>query len=348
MLVSETDDAIFTKDLQGRYLTINRAGAAMIGRPAEEIPGRTDFELLAADDAISANDSDRRALQSGGLIHYEDHRSDRVWLSTKGVLHDDAGEAFGVFGIARDVTDTWRAQAIERLLIGIVAHDLRSPLAALTMNAACLNVAELPRTVRRAASRITSSISQMNELVGSILDVVRVRAGVPLPMAPTRVDLYEVCLRAADQNAQNFPGQQMEISCEGNCEGYWDENRLLQALGNLIINAMKYGGAEAPVKITCRRGENEVTVEVKNQGPPISQELLPHIFEPFRRGTSKHADGAGLGLFIVREVARAHQGKVEVASSSTQGTTFALTLPVGESRPDRPGTVESRRASVAL
>jgi len=331
MLVSETDDAIFTKDLQGRYLTINRAGAAAVGRPAEEILGRTDFELMPAEDAVRATDSDRRALQCGGLIHYEDHLGERVWHSTKGVLRDDEGQLIGVFGIARDVTDTWRSQAIERLLIGIVAHDLRSPLAALSINAASLQGSELPRTARRAAARIGSAVTQMSELVASILDVARVRAGIPLPVAPTRVDLFELCHRAVAQTDELFPGQQVEISREGNCEGWWDQHRLLQALSNLIVNAVKYGGDQGPVRISCRQRDGEVTVEVRNQGPAISPELLPHIFEPFRRGPSErqNGDGAGLGLYIVREVARAHQGRVEVASSTSGGTTFALTLPQG-------------------
>ncbi|PTL81800.1 PAS domain-containing protein [Vitiosangium sp. GDMCC 1.1324] len=101
-------DAIFTKDMQGRYTRINAAGARLMGRPAEAIIGRTDAELWSPEAARAAGSHDREVLAFRQTFTYEESESGpvkRVWLSTKGVLRDEAGVVFGLFGISRDITD---------------------------------------------------------------------------------------------------------------------------------------------------------------------------------------------------------------------------------------------------
>ncbi|MFL5264941.1 MAG: sensor histidine kinase, partial [Anaeromyxobacteraceae bacterium] len=106
--------------------------------------------------------------------------------------------------------------------------------------------------------------------------------------------------------------------------------RLAQVLSNLVGNALQHGGG-TPVQVALAGGEAEVVVTVHNGGPPVPAELLPEVFEPFRRGAAPRAEGGsvGLGLFIVREIVRAHGGAVEVHSSADAGTTFTVRLPRG-------------------
>jgi phosphoserine phosphatase RsbU/P len=102
---------------------------------------------------------------------------------------------------------------------------------------------------------------------------------------------------------------------------------------NLIANAVHYGAPEKPVSVDARLESGAVRVEVHNEGEPIPEPLRAGLFDPFRRGTrdSRHAKtaGLGLGLYISKEIALAHGGSLDVQSSSSEGTTFRLTLPGG-------------------
>ncbi len=109
-----------------------------------------------------------------------------------------------------------------------------------------------------------------------------------------------------------------------------DADRLLQLIGNLVANAVKYGAPEGAVIITSDIQPTEFLVAVHNDGSPIPRDLIPHLFEPMSRG--EHAPGeqrsVGLGLFIVREIARGHGGRVTVESTADAGTTFTLRIPL--------------------
>jgi sigma-B regulation protein RsbU (phosphoserine phosphatase) len=107
-----------------------------------------------------------------------------------------------------------------------------------------------------------------------------------------------------------------------------DEERFEQVLVNLLANAMRYGSPERPVTLRADRRDHTLVVAVHNEGPPIAPAVLPHLFEPFRRGSaSAPATSTGLGLFIVSEIVRAHGGRVSVRSTAREGTTFTLWLP---------------------
>jgi signal transduction histidine kinase len=115
--------------------------------------------------------------------------------------------------------------------------------------------------------------------------------------------------------------------------GHWDGGRLKQVLRNLVSNAIAHGSPDTPVRVVLLGEETEVRLTVTNEGPTIDPSAQSQLFDPLKRGltqTSSHEynDGLGLGLFIVREVALAHGGRVEVSSDSTEGeTTFTVILP---------------------
>jgi signal transduction histidine kinase len=117
----------------------------------------------------------------------------------------------------------------------------------------------------------------------------------------------------------------------GDSQGVWDGRRLQQLLGNLVLNAIKYGSPASPVRVVVTPTDEEVRFEVKNSGLAIEQQTLDRIFEPLRRGPDQEnkydADGnLGLGLYIAREVAKAHGGDVEARSDEAE-TVFTVRLP---------------------
>ncbi|MFY0580399.1 sensor histidine kinase [Cystobacter fuscus] len=128
----------------------------------------------------------------------------------------------------------------------------------------------------------------------------------------------------------SHPGRRLRLTAEGDFEGIWDADRLVQLLGNLGKNALDYSPPGTPVDFVLHAEVDAVRVEVHNEGPPIPARLLPEIFEPFRRAVSGEptpSSGLGLGLFIVQRIAQAHGGSVEVRSTEDAGTTFTLCLP---------------------
>ena len=125
------------------------------------------------------------------------------------------------------------------------------------------------------------------------------------------------------------PGRRLELEVVGDTRGLWDGLRLQQLLRNLVSNAIKYGESDAPVRVVLTGEEADVRIEVVNRGPTIERSALDQIFDPLKRGPAQRHDtddGLGLGLYIVREVARAHGGEVDVRSDKGE-TVFAVRLP---------------------
>jgi signal transduction histidine kinase len=127
------------------------------------------------------------------------------------------------------------------------------------------------------------------------------------------------------------PDRRIELVVTGDDRGRWDGARLQQLLRNLVSNAIQYGAPDEPVRVAVHGEEADVRVEVMNSGPTVAPSALVQLFEPLKRGARQRdgrdaGGGLGLGLFIVREIARAHGGEVEVRSGEGE-TTFAVRLP---------------------
>ena len=118
----------------------------------------------------------------------------------------------------------------------------------------------------------------------------------------------------------------------GDLRGTWDPGRLQQVLGNLVVNALRYGASERPVRIVLSGLENEVVFKVENEGKAISPATLAQLFDPLRRGADRSDDegNLGLGLYICREISLAHRGSI-LAESTESGTVFTVSLPRNES-----------------
>ena len=229
-----------------------------------------------------------------------------------------------------------RARVLEyqERLIGIVGHDLRNPLTALLVSAQMLlqRREELRPGQASAVDRILRSAARIDALTGVLIDFTYARLGKGLPTRPGPMDARAVVERAVGALRESYPGREIRVEAPAQAlPGAWDGDRIAQLVFLLVSNALQYGAAESPITVSLSRGPDEgLQIRVHNAGAPLPAEVRRRLFEPYQRGKGaelSHPRGLGLGLFIVREIARAHGGTVEARSGDKEGTIFTIRLP---------------------
>jgi signal transduction histidine kinase len=156
------------------------------------------------------------------------------------------------------------------------------------------------------------------------------------PHQRQETDLVPVIRAVAEEAEAANPGRSVRVDAGGVLAGEWDPDRVGQVLANLVGNALQYSPEDSPVVVACSERDGEVALEVRNAGAPIPADLIPALFEPFRRGSDERTlrrKGLGLGLFIARQIAQAHGGRIEVQSAEGEGTAFTIRLPRVAPRP---------------
>jgi signal transduction histidine kinase len=224
--------------------------------------------------------------------------------------------------LTRELADTLR---FNETFVAAIGHDLRNPLNAVVMATDILERSPAASGLSPVIQRIRSSSRRMTKMIDDLSDLTRARlgGGILIQRAPT--DLGVAARKVVLEQRTAHPDREIEIESSGDLRGEWDGARLEQILSNLLGNSIRHGDGSQPIRIRLDGSRpDRVEFSVRNGGM-IPPEILPHLFEPFRRG-NHHREGLGLGLYIVRQIAIAHQGSID-ASSSAEGTTFSVSIP---------------------
>ena len=237
----------------------------------------------------------------------------------------------------------------ERQLVGIVSHDLRSPLGAILMSAALLvRRANLDDAQLRAVNRITSAGDRAERMIRDLLDFTQARRGGGIPAQRARMDMHALVRHIIDELRTAHLEREIQLEQSGDGCGAWDSDRVAQVLTNLVRNAVQNSPGGTPVHVeSCGVGDS-LLLKVHNDGDPISPETGAVLFEPMRRGperAEKRHHGLGLGLFIVKQIVVAHQGLVDFHSSEAGGTTFTVSLPRNRVPAEAPGVARDAAIS---
>lgn len=224
-----------------------------------------------------------------------------------------------------DVVLRSEAEMRERF-VGILGHDLRQPLSTLLMALSLMDGANVPPPEMVLLQRMGRASETMHRMICDLLDFTRARQGDGIPVSRRDVDLHQMVRHVVEDLAASYPTRVIKLEIAGNGRGSWDRDRLAQLCGNLVENAIVHSAPGTPVHVTVRDESGNLEIEVCNEGPAIPTDLLPTLFEPFKRARSTGSKGLGLGLFIAQQVARAHGGSVGVESEG-QRTRFIASLP---------------------
>ena len=174
-----------------------------------------------------------------------------------------------------------------------------------------------------------SSSDRAVRLIQDFLDFTQARVMGRIPMTPKPANIRELARQVFDEVLLTQPSRKGTIVHDGEADGMWDPDRLAQVIGNLLSNAFQHSPPSSTVCLTTRGDQDGVTIDVHNEGTPISPDDLARLFEPFERGTDASASGRsiGLGLYISRQIIEAHGGTIEVRSVEGEGTRFRVSLP---------------------
>jgi signal transduction histidine kinase len=229
------------------------------------------------------------------------------------------------------VSYTERVDHSREIFLGILGHDLRSPLNAVSMLAGMLEEhGQLNGLALKMASQIAGSTRAMQRMITDLLDFTGTRLGTKMTVSRETVNLDQLGREVIEELGAIHPNRAFTFDTSGCVVGEWDPLRIRQLMTNLLGNAVQHGSPNTPIGLSIKDQGADITLGVRNQGTPIPRDAIGFIFDPLRRSSNdqlaRPAGSIGLGLYIAREVVNAHGGVINV-SSGEEETVFLVRLP---------------------
>jgi signal transduction histidine kinase len=265
----------------------------------------------------------------------------RLWLPTMGTFGRDDGDDLIRFNDAIDkamgesvVMYAEHGARTRDTFLAVLGHDLRSPLATMSLAGAYLTGAAAGNSAtQEVGARVKRSAATMAIMVGDLLEFARSQLGGEIPVRCGAADIGEVARWAVDDASAAHPECRFVVKVDCARPRTFDSERIQQVLSNLLNNAAQFNLRDSPVVLTVYGTIDGLIMMVHNFGKPIAPAALPTIFEPLVRfAPDAPAGGApttslGLGLFIARQIVTAHGGTIDVTSDAVNGTVFKVWIP---------------------
>ena len=352
-IVTSSDDAIVSKNLQGIIRSWNKGAQCLFGYTTEEAIGKPAMLLIPLDRADEGPAILERIRRGEVVDQYETMRQHKdgslLDISlTVSPLRDAAGRIIGASEIARDITERKRlsnelrqrnADLLESdrrkdEFLAMLSHELRNPLAPI------LNAVQLLRLQRdesehqqRARTIIERQVGQLARLVDNLLEVSRISTG-RIHLQRAQLDMRAIVECSVETVHPLIEQRRHALAVRLPPSPIWidgDSTRLEQVVVNLLNNAAKYTDEGGHIWLDLQQEGNEAVLQVRDSGVGISPELLPHIFDLFtqaERSLARSQGGLGIGLCLVQRLVEMHGGKVAASSALGQGSEFVVRLPV--------------------
>ncbi len=345
-VLSSMVEGVLAVDVDERVISVNRAGAEVLGLERGRVEGRTlqevvrnpDLQRLVAQVLSSRNEvtSEIEILHRGGGLRTLDAQGT--------VLRDAQGQAAGALVVLHDVTRLKRLENVRRDFVANVSHELKTPVTSIKgfvetlLDGAMHNTADAERFLRIVAAQA----DRLGAIIEDLLMLSRVEQGVdkagielhPGDIAPILERAAGICQHKAAERRIT-----LDVRCEPELAATVSAPLVEQAVVNLIDNAVKYSPVGETVSVAAERVAHEIAIRVIDRGCGIPREHLGRVFERFYRvdkARSRELGGTGLGLAIVKHIAQVHGGRATAQSAVGQGSTFTIWLPAGQAA--RPGS----------
>ncbi len=341
-ILESAADGLFILDPSYSVIRANRAFTRLTGYAAEDVMGKPHAEIirwLSREPGMSLEDAEAGGWPltpqatlyvEGDLITHEGGAVS-VGITYAPALTED-GRLLSIVGAVRDITKFREAEELKSTFISIISHELRTPVALIKGFVGTLRREDATwdsQTVQESLAVIEEESDRLANLIDDLLDASRLQAGA-LALTRSEVALDHLAKRMIDRFIPQsdihsfeleFPRDFPLISA--------DESRLMQVLGNLLSNAVKYSPQGGRIILSGRVQADKVVVCVQDEGPGISIEDMPRIFNLFYRSNevSRKTKGTGLGLFLAKAVIEAHGGEIWVDDRVEQGARICFALP---------------------
>jgi PAS domain S-box-containing protein len=357
LILNAVGEGVCGFDAHGHIAFVNPAASRITGFKREELLGQVAHALFhhtkADGEHCSGEGCDlytimrgRAAVNIDGEILWRKDGTS-IPIECVGTLLSESDVASVM--VFRDVTERQqieqeRGRLVRELeeaisarddFLSIASHELRTPLTPIRLSVQSLRRrgrkagTDLPKGLNNQLETMDRQVGRLDALINELLDVSRITVG-RLDLALGEFDLTALVRDVVNRFQQelDWGGYQVSLDLGGVLVGRWDRMRLEQVVSNLLSNAMKYGGEKKRIDVRIESAGDMVTVSIRDYGMGISTEDQERIFERFERLISvRHFGGFGLGLWIVRQIADAHGGRVRVASRPGEGSTFTLEVP---------------------
>ncbi len=337
-IVETSDDAIVSKTLESVITSWNAAAERMFGYTEKEMIGQTIYKIIPEDRQEEEPGILARLSTGERVDHFETKRLTKdgrlldVSLTISPIM-DKQGQIIGLSKIARDITEKKLEEQRKNDFIGMVSHELKTPLTSLT---AIIQMAQRKlsqqddRVFFEAMEKANQQAKRMAAMINGFLNVSRLEAG-KLLIDKRTFDLDQLLREILEEIRLTVTSHSFNLEDCDHITVNGDRDRIASVISNLISNAIKYSPKGKLINIHCNLKDNKVIVSVKDEGMGIKPDDLAHIFDRYYRAetnNTRHISGFGIGLYLSKEIITLHGGEIWAESDFDKGSTFYFSLPL--------------------